>query len=53
MINQMIEKSESSANVAFLFDWKGANTAECRNKIISVVESLERKWFRSDKFFKG
>lgn len=51
LIIQMVEKSETK-DVSFLFDWKGANTAECRNKIIAILDSRNIKWFRSDKFFK-
>jgi D-aminoacyl-tRNA deacylase len=51
MILQIIEKSENRDEVSFLFDWKGANNAECRNKIINMIESVGKKWFRSDKFF--
>jgi D-aminoacyl-tRNA deacylase len=52
MISQMIEKSESGREFKFLFDWKGNSSAEKRNEIISMLESKNIKWFRSDKFFK-
>ncbi|MFA6089677.1 MAG: D-aminoacyl-tRNA deacylase [Candidatus Woesearchaeota archaeon] len=51
IVEQIVLKSETSS-VEFLFDWKGANTAESRNKVISIIESKGYKWHRSDKFFK-
>ena len=51
-IDELILTSVSGKKVIFIFDWKGANNAETRSRIISILEEKNVAWVRSDQYFK-